>query len=268
MSKMPTRVSASGTTETGAQFKALILSVIDALNSGGYQSGNRTTVTTTSTLTITQSGLVLADCTSGNVVLTLPASGATADDAVYLIRRIDSTANTLTVIPSGADTIEGVATAQPVANGGVLQLQIPAGSTNWRVLSTNAQKAGTLFLHAGSAAPIGTLALPLVATTISRTTYAALFAAIGTIWGVGDGSTTFGMPYLAADHTFVQANANVGTLTAGQVISHTHGLNTVAGYAGGATSAVDAGGASQATAATGGAANLAAGRRALWCVQC
>lgn len=29
---------------------------------------------------------------------------------------------------------------------------------------------------------------------VSRTTYAALFAAIGTTWGVGDGSTTFALP--------------------------------------------------------------------------
>lgn len=29
---------------------------------------------------------------------------------------------------------------------------------------------------------------------VSRTTYAELFAAIGTTWGVGDGSTTFGLP--------------------------------------------------------------------------
>ena len=30
--------------------------------------------------------------------------------------------------------------------------------------------------------------------TISRTTYAKLFAAIGTAWGAGDGSTTFKLP--------------------------------------------------------------------------
>ena len=29
---------------------------------------------------------------------------------------------------------------------------------------------------------------------ISRTTYSALFAAIGTTWGSGDGSTTFNLP--------------------------------------------------------------------------
>lgn len=32
---------------------------------------------------------------------------------------------------------------------------------------------------------------------VSRTTYAALFAAIGTTYGVGDGSTTFNVPNVA-----------------------------------------------------------------------
>lgn len=36
--------------------------------------------------------------------------------------------------------------------------------------------------------------LPLDGRAISRTTYAALFAAIGTTYGSGDGSTTFNLP--------------------------------------------------------------------------
>ncbi|MFK5257952.1 hypothetical protein, partial [Propionibacterium freudenreichii] len=39
---------------------------------------------------------------------------------------------------------------------------------------------GGLIDFAGSTAPINYLALPLVATNISRTTYATLFVAIGT----------------------------------------------------------------------------------------
>jgi microcystin-dependent protein len=34
-------------------------------------------------------------------------------------------------------------------------------------------------------------------TAVSRTTYAALFAIVGTTYGAGDGSTTFGLPDLA-----------------------------------------------------------------------
>ena len=46
-------------------------------------------------------------------------------------------------------------------------------------------------------APTGFLACD--GSLVSRTTYASLFAAIGTIYGVGDGSTTFKMPDLRGE---------------------------------------------------------------------
>ena len=36
-------------------------------------------------------------------------------------------------------------------------------------------------------------------SAVSRTTYAALFAAIGTTWGAGDGSSTFNLPDLRGE---------------------------------------------------------------------
>ena len=55
---------------------------------------------------------------------------------------------------------------------------------------------GAILAFAGSSAPTGFL-LCNTSTPVSRTTYAALFAVIGTTYGVGDGSTTFGIPNLA-----------------------------------------------------------------------
>ena len=55
--------------------------------------------------------------------------------------------------------------------------------------------AGIILELAGDVIPLGYLACPKIQTDISRTTYPELFAAIGTLWGAGDGSTTFGMPY-------------------------------------------------------------------------
>lgn len=46
--------------------------------------------------------------------------------------------------------------------------------------------------YSGTTAPTGWLMC--YGQAISRTTYAALFAAIGTVFGVGDGSTTFNIP--------------------------------------------------------------------------
>lgn len=53
---------------------------------------------------------------------------------------------------------------------------------------------GTIIDFAGPNNPTGYLNCD--GATVSRTTYAALFAAIGTTWGSGDGSTTFNLPDL------------------------------------------------------------------------
>ena len=53
---------------------------------------------------------------------------------------------------------------------------------------------GTLIHYAGRTVPSGWLICN--GANVSRTDYAALFAAIGTTYGAGDGSTTFGLPDL------------------------------------------------------------------------
>jgi microcystin-dependent protein len=57
--------------------------------------------------------------------------------------------------------------------------------------------AGSIQFFAGSAAPDGYLKAN--GALISRTTYANLFTAIGTTFGVGDGSTTFAVPDLRGE---------------------------------------------------------------------
>jgi microcystin-dependent protein len=65
---------------------------------------------------------------------------------------------------------------------------------------------------------------------ISRTQYAALFAAIGTTYGAGDGTNTFNVPNLregTAIRVTVKA-AKVGTYDAGAILSHTHTASATA----------------------------------------
>jgi phage-related tail fiber protein len=57
--------------------------------------------------------------------------------------------------------------------------------------------SGAVFWFAANAAPIGYLEASGAA--VSRTTYAALFAVIGTTFGSGDGSTTFNLPDLRGE---------------------------------------------------------------------
>lgn len=56
---------------------------------------------------------------------------------------------------------------------------------------------GNVVWHAASSAPAGSLKANGAA--VSRSTYAALFAVIGTTWGAGDGSTTFNLPDLRGE---------------------------------------------------------------------
>jgi hypothetical protein len=124
---------------------------------------------------------------------------------------------------------------------------------------------GTIIQFAGAAAPTGYLACPTTLTNISRTTYAALFAAIGTTWGIGNGSTTFGLPYFPSGYSAIAGV--VGTTSVGAVIAHLH-TGGVSVY----NSPADSGGASAAggtsnTGSTGGAANFGAGSAILFCVK-
>lgn len=88
---------------------------------------------------------------------------------------------------------------------------------------------------------------------VSRTTYAALFAVIGTTFGAGDGSTTFNIPDLRGeflrgldDGRGVDAGRANGSSQSSQNLSHNHG--GLDGAAGGHSHAISS---SIATASTG-----------------
>ena len=73
---------------------------------------------------------------------------------------------------------------------------------------------GVILPFAASSAPIGYLLC--YGQAVSRTTYAALFAIIGTAYGVGDGSTTFNVPDLrgrAIAGSDVMGGVGAGRLT-------------------------------------------------------
>lgn len=91
--------------------------------------------------------------------------------------------------------------------------------------------SGMVMPFAGSAAPTGWLECN--GSAVSRTTYAALFAVIGTLWGVGDGSTTFNLPETRGE--FIRGYDNSRGVDSGRVLAssqsdelkaHTHPRNT------------------------------------------
>ena len=67
---------------------------------------------------------------------------------------------------------------------------------------------------------------------VSRTTYSALFAEIGTTYGSGDGSTTFELPDMRGefprgwdDGRGVDSGRSFGTAQTDEFKSHTHGVD-------------------------------------------
>lgn len=59
-------------------------------------------------------------------------------------------------------------------------------------ISLRSPNVGEVRQYAGVSVPAGWLECN--GQAVSRTTYAGLFAVIGTTYGVGDGSTTFNLP--------------------------------------------------------------------------
>lgn len=116
------------------------------------------------------------------------------------------------------------------------------------VISTESVPAGCVAHFAMSSAPTGWLKAN--GALVSRTTYAALFAAIGTTFGVGDGSTTFALPDLRGeflrgwdDGRGVDSARVLGSAQGGANAAHTHGAGTLAAAsAGGHTHTIPYGG--------------------------
>lgn len=73
--------------------------------------------------------------------------------------------------------------------------QVKANQT--AALATASSLAGMVAPFATSTVPTGWL--ECAGAAVSRTTYADLFARIGTTWGAGDGSTTFTLPDLRGE---------------------------------------------------------------------
>lgn len=81
---------------------------------------------------------------------------------------------------------------------------------------------GTIIHYAGRTVPSGWLICN--GANVSRTDYAALFAAIGTIYGTGDGVTTFGLPNM--DGRFLEGTTYTGSVGT----YHSAGLPNITGY--------------------------------------
>lgn len=121
-----------------------------------------------------------------------------------------------------------------LSNNEYLRARNAAGSADVNILRVNSSNelefalnvlpAGVMVDYGGTSAPSGWLLCNGAA--VSRTTYAALFTAISTTYGVGDGSTTFNIPDRRGKFSIGLAASGTGSTLGGTggSIDHTHSV--------------------------------------------
>lgn len=112
---------------------------------------------------------------------------------------------TFTGIPSGPTASAGTNTTQLATTAFTLANSVPTGG---------------LMMWGTGTAPTGWLLC--AGAAVSRSTYSALFAIIGTTFGVGDGSTTFNVPNYTNRTPYGTTVGATGGSADAVVVSHTH----------------------------------------------
>jgi microcystin-dependent protein len=127
--------------------------------------------------------------------------------------------NIATAVATKADlnspALIGTPTA-PTASSGTNTTQV---ATTAFVLA-NANPTGGIMMWGTGTAPTGYLLC--AGAAVSRSTYAALFAVIGTTFGVGDGSTTFNVPNYTNRMPYGATVGTTGGSADAVLVSHTH----------------------------------------------
>jgi microcystin-dependent protein len=132
----------------------------------------------------------------------------------------------LTITSGGGGT--SVTIPRSISGTVLTNVTIYSDGTNINYTNNSLTPAGTVISHAGATAPTGYVSCD--GTALSRSTYSTLFAAIGTTWGSGNGTTTFNIPDLRG--YFLRGSGTssvdpsspraVGSTQAQAYLSHTH----------------------------------------------
>ncbi len=204
--------------------EALVRQLLDQQAAILSLAGNEATITSK----LGAAKVTLSDLVSASVV---------ADADLFLLRQ-GTTDKSVTpsvlkayTSPNASETVRGLIELATLA-------EVQAGVDTERAvtpatLSNIVVPAGTILYLSRNTAPSGYLKANGAA--ISRTTYSALFGAIGTVFGAGDGATTFNLPDLRGefprgwdDDRGIDSGRVFGSAQGGTVQSHSHEITTYA----------------------------------------
>ena len=166
--------------------------------------------------------------TAGTQRFSVSDSGLDITDGLPL-RFQDSSGSPFVSLKSPSSLSGNIALTLPsaIVNGGFLQTD---GSGNLSFSIVEGVPSGSVFCRAIATVPTGYLECNGAA--VSRTTYSALFAIIGTAYGAGNGSSTFNLPDLRGEFIRgfdngrgVDSGRSVATSQGGQNASHNHSIS-------------------------------------------
>ena len=227
-------------TKTNTNLELLAESIAGAVNLNVAGSGDYTLSTANGADDeARQAILVLTGTLTGNRNIIVPSSPKN-----YTVINNTTGAFTVTlkqssgsgvVVPQGGPTISVCTSTTCVDSIGATPYTksfLAATSATAAQTVLGAVPPGAIMEYGGSTAPAGWLLCD--GSAVSRATYAALFAAIGTAYGAGDNSTTFNVPDrrdrfgIGASGTVARGSTGGSTtsggtaLTTAQMPSHTH----------------------------------------------
>ena len=221
--------------QNGANFRSDLNNVLDAIQTTNSGSSEPTTkvaymlwADTTNNLLKVRNGANNAWISLGSINSTnlgLAGLASPTFTGTVTAPELDLTGNTSLKLPVGTTAQRPTgATGDIRFNSTLSKVETYSGSV-WE--SVGGVPAGSVTCFAHSSVPSGWLECN--GANVRRSTYATLFAAIGTTWGTGDGSSTFGLPDCRGEWVRgwdnsrgVDSGRSIATTQSDQNKSHTH----------------------------------------------